>query len=86
MAAEGAELAREAGFAAEPVALQALGRTPEVIVAEAARRRAALVVMGSRGLSGVASVLMGSVSTTVLHASPSPVLVIPDGGIDKEAS
>jgi nucleotide-binding universal stress UspA family protein len=79
VAAEGSDLAAGLGFEAEPVAVESLDRVPEMIVEEARRRRAPLVVMGSRGLSGVASVLLGSVSTTVLHASPSPVLVIPHG-------
>ncbi len=79
IAAEGADLARDAGFDAEPLAVESRDREPEIIVQEAERRSAPLVVMGSRGLSGVASVLLGSVSTTVLHASPSPVLVIPHG-------
>lgn len=77
IAAEGSELARNAGFDAEPLAVESSDRVPEMIVEQVRRRSAPLIVMGSRGLSGVASVLLGSVSTTVLHASPSPVLVIP---------
>ena len=79
VAAEGAGLARDAGFEAEPLAVETHGRLPEMILEQAERSHSPLVVMGSRGLSGVASVLLGSVSTTVLHAATNPVLVIPGG-------
>lgn len=37
---------------------------------------AALVVVGRRGLSGLQEVVLGSVSSAVLHRAPCPVLVI----------
>jgi nucleotide-binding universal stress UspA family protein len=39
-----------------------------------------LVVMGSRGRSGVGAMLLGSVSHNVLHHSHVPVLIVPTGG------
>ncbi|KIH99859.1 universal stress protein UspA [Streptomonospora alba] len=44
----------------------------------AAARRAAMVVVGSRGLGGVASAFPGSVSVRVSAHAPCPVAVIPE--------
>ncbi|MDP2859925.1 MAG: universal stress protein [Bacillota bacterium] len=52
------------------------GDAGRLIVAKARDAGADLVVVGSRGLSGVTSLLMGSVSTHVVHASPCSVLVV----------
>lgn len=85
LAAEGAELAREAGFEVEPVAHRALGpavqrettTTWEAILQVAEEREAATIVLGSRGLSGVKSTLLGSVSYGVVHNTTRPVLIVP---------
>jgi nucleotide-binding universal stress UspA family protein len=75
--AEGVELARRAGLDAEPMTKQA-GRTVWLTIVEAAEERDAVaVVLGSRGLSGVKSALLGSVSTGVVHHCRRPVLVVP---------
>lgn len=76
VAAQGAELAAAAGFAATPVAVQANGPTWERIAAVADEHDAAVIVVGSRGLSGVRSALAGSVSTGVVHHAGRPVLVV----------
>ena len=34
------------------------------------------IIMGTRGLTGVGSVLMGSVATKVVHTAPVPVLLV----------
>jgi nucleotide-binding universal stress UspA family protein len=40
---------------------------------------ASLVVVGSRARHGFARAVFGSVATGIVHASPSPVLVVPPG-------
>ncbi len=52
------------------------GDAGRAIVEKAREIGADLVVVGSRGLSGVTSFLMGSVSTHVVHAAPCSVLVV----------
>jgi nucleotide-binding universal stress UspA family protein len=74
-AAEGAELAREAGLEATPAAVQAGGRVWSTILAEADDRDAAVVVVGSRGSSPVKAALLGSVSAGVSTHSARPVLI-----------
>lgn len=82
VADEGARVAREAGLEAQPFAVQASGPVWNTIVEIADRQDAAAIVMGSRGLSGVRSILLGSVSSGVLHHAHRPTLVIrqPTGG------
>ena len=52
------------------------GRPATVIVDEAASFRAELVVLGSRGLGPLSSMLLGSVSAEVVDHAPCPVLVV----------
>ncbi|MCZ8378459.1 universal stress protein [Mycobacterium sp. CPCC 205372] len=51
--------------------------TAEVLVDVAARRRAAVLVVGSRGRSALRQVLLGSVARATLQFSHRPVLVVP---------
>ena len=75
LAAEGAErLGGGEGVSAEAVLRP--GTTWGAIVAVAEREDAAVVVVGSRGLSGVKSALLGSVSNGVLHHCDRPVLIV----------
>ena len=75
VAEEGARLATEAGFDAEPLVAEAGGPVWPTIVGVADEHDVAAIVMGSRGLSGVRSVLLGSVSSGVVHHAGRPVLV-----------
>jgi nucleotide-binding universal stress UspA family protein len=75
-AEEGARLALQAGLKAEPVAVGAAGPVATTIVEIADRHNAEVIVMGSRGLTGVRSMLLGSVSNAVVHHADRPTLII----------
>ena len=71
MAEEGCELLRAAGVQASPAAVEGAGAVWRTILAEAADRDAAIVVLGSRGITGVRSLVLGSVSHGVAnHCQP----------------
>jgi nucleotide-binding universal stress UspA family protein len=76
VADEGVRIAQEAGLEAEAVAVKAAGSVWETIVETAEGHGAAAIVMGSRGLTGVRSMLLGSVSNAVVHHADRPTLVI----------
>lgn len=56
------------------------GRPVDVLLAAADRERAALVVVGSRGLGANPALALGSTSLQVLRTARRPVLVVPDDG------
>jgi nucleotide-binding universal stress UspA family protein len=75
VAKEGAELASAAGFEAQ--AETASGDPAwRQIVEIAEERDASLIVIGSRGHSGLSYVLLGSVATAVSQHSKRPVLIV----------
>jgi nucleotide-binding universal stress UspA family protein len=76
VADEGVRIAREAGLAAEPMAVEADGPVWKTVTKTADRNDAAAIVMGSRGLTGLRSMLLGSVSGAVVHHADRPVLVV----------
>ncbi|GAA2616450.1 universal stress protein [Actinomadura fulvescens] len=77
-AADGAELARQAGLTeVTPRAEASTGPIWATIVDVADELDASLVVTGSRGLARARSVLLGSVSDRVLHHVKRPVLIVP---------
>jgi nucleotide-binding universal stress UspA family protein len=76
-AEEGSALARQAGFEAEPLATEG-APVWERIVAAADERDCDLIVIGSRGLSGVKHVLLGSVAAAVAQHSKRSILIVHD--------
>jgi len=76
IAKEGVRIAQEVGLKPEPVSVEATGPIWKTILDMADRRDAAMIVMGSRGLTGVRSMLLGSVSSAVVQHADRPALVI----------
>ena len=74
LAAHTGKILQEAGV--PYVSLIERGHPVEVITRLAAEREMDLIVIGSRGLSGVEAFLLGSVSEGVLHHAHCPVLLV----------
>jgi nucleotide-binding universal stress UspA family protein len=74
VAEEGARLAREAGFDAEP-AVERGDPVWQRIVEAADERDASVVVLGSHGRTGIELVLIGSVAGAVAAHTERPVLI-----------
>lgn len=53
-----------------------MGDPVQKIVEIAQQEQADLILMGSRGMGGFKSLLLGSVSDAVLHHAPCPVLIV----------
>ncbi|MEU8347178.1 Nucleotide-binding universal stress protein, UspA family [Actinomadura meyerae] len=78
LARAGADLAAAAGLTDVTTrAERGGGPVWAAIVDVADELDASLIVTGSRGLAGARSVILGSVSTRVLHHAHRPVLVVP---------
>ena len=78
VAADGAERARLAGLAAEPQAVPDEVDVANTLIDIARERGAAVVVVGSHGISGLRSRLLGSVARKLLEHCDRPVLVVRD--------
>jgi nucleotide-binding universal stress UspA family protein len=76
IAAAGAELARSLGLSAEPHDVPDQLDVGDTLIDLARERDAAVVVVGSHGISGLRSHLVGSVSRKLLQHSDRPVLVV----------
>jgi len=78
-AAEGADLAAAAGLDAEPLVRQAAGPVWPTILEASEQLDASVVVLGSRGLTGISTVMLGSVSDAVLHHTRRPTFIVRHG-------
>jgi nucleotide-binding universal stress UspA family protein len=76
-AKKGLELARAAGFDAVSLVVEADEGIPAAIADAAADSDAEMIVVGSRGQTGLRSLLLGSVSRALTQCSRCPVVVIP---------
>ena len=72
-----AEQVRERGVDVEIVVCEGYAAT--VIVEEAALREVDLIVIGTRGLSGLKHMLLGSIAERVVQKAPCPVLTVKAG-------
>ncbi|MEX0985724.1 MAG: universal stress protein [Actinomycetota bacterium] len=52
------------------------GNTPQQIVEVAKDREAGLIVMGTRGMTELKSLVLGGVANKVVHQAPCPVLLV----------
>jgi nucleotide-binding universal stress UspA family protein len=84
LAQEGAELAREAGLDAQPRTYTQQSTIAQAILDEAEAVEANAIVMGSRGLTGVRSLLLGSVSHAVIQHADRTVIVVPSPTVATE--
>jgi nucleotide-binding universal stress UspA family protein len=69
-----AKAARRAGIRTTTVVVQ--GLPPRAIVRVAKERRAHLLVLGTRGRTGIRRMLLGSVAEQVVRTAPCPVLTV----------
>jgi nucleotide-binding universal stress UspA family protein len=76
-AREGAALARQAGLDAQPRTCSQGTTVASAILSQAEQVGASAIVMGSRGLTGVKSLLLGSVSHAVIQHTDRTVIVVP---------
>ncbi len=80
-AQEGAELARQAGLNAQARSCPQHTTVSAAILSVAEELGASAIVMGSRGLTGVKSILLGSVSHAVIQHADRAVIVVPSPSV-----
>jgi nucleotide-binding universal stress UspA family protein len=83
-AEEGCALARVAGLEAEPSIAQQNLTVWQTIIEEADALAADAIVLGTRGLTGIKSLLLGSVSHAVLEHADRPVMVVPGAEVARK--
>ncbi len=68
------------GDAGVPVELLALPELPaDALIDAAAERDASMIVIGTRGETPLMGAILGSTAYKLLHRSPLPVVVVPEG-------
>ena len=69
--------AKAAGLRVKPLLLEDIGRpVADVIVSQAKKLRADLIVIGTHGRRGLTRVVMGSDAESVVRQSPVPVMLV----------
>ena len=72
-----ATVARNAGAADVAVKVKVVGGNPAKVLTDLSRD-ASLVVVGRRGSNPISRLLLGSVSSSVVHHAKCPVVVVPE--------
>lgn len=76
----GVEAARQAGFDAAPLGVEADRKTASIIVDKAEEHDACAIVMGQRGRSAIGVAVLGSVARGVINSSHRPVILVGAAG------
>jgi nucleotide-binding universal stress UspA family protein len=80
----GADTATGLGLAAKGETVVLTTSTADALIHEARRIEARAIVIGSRGLTGIKSALLGSISHAVLQHADRPVVVVPSPTVAAE--
>lgn len=83
-AQEGADRARRAGLDPQPRTRASRGTIADTILSEADEVGAGAIVMGTRGLTGLKSMLLGSVSHALIQHADRAVIVVPSAEVAAE--
>lgn len=81
LAQEGADLANRVGLRAQARTVSEDGSTADAILRQAKELGATAILMGSRGLTGLKSLLVGSVSHAVIQHADRAVIVVPSAAV-----